>query len=175
MPDPAGRTLAQSLKAYALRAGAVIEVSDPDKLTEFIADGQTRLWIDLTDPSPGVVEQVARCVGLHPLVAEDIIENNERAKVELIDGVIHLVMYALTRSAEVERHEIDFALGKQFLVSVHPAAWDPGSAHQLKMGIPALLERGPDFLRLANALSALYPKDSEEKRLLDAMLLAVPR
>ncbi len=32
-----------------------------------------------------------------------------------------------------------------------------------------------DFLRLANALSALYPKDSEEKRLLDAMLLAVPR
>jgi hypothetical protein len=32
-------------------------------------------------------------------------------------------------------------------------------------------ERGPDFLRLANALSALY----EEKRLLDAMLLAVPR
>ena len=36
-------------------------------------------------------------------------------------------------------------------------------------------ERGPDFLRLANALSALYPVVSEEKRLLDAMLLAVPR
>jgi hypothetical protein len=35
--------------------------------------------------------------------------------------------------------------------------------------------RGPDFLRLANALSALYPNGSEEKRLLDAMLLAVPR
>jgi hypothetical protein len=33
-------------------------------------------------------------------------------------------------------------------------------------------ERSPDFLRLANALSALYPKESEEKRLLDAMLLA---
>ena len=32
-------------------------------------------------------------------------------------------------------------------------------------------ERSPDFLRLSNALSALYPKESEEKRLLDAMLL----
>ena len=32
-----------------------------------------------------------------------------------------------------------------------------------------------DFLRLANALSALYPQGSDEKRLLDAMLLAVPR
>ena len=36
-------------------------------------------------------------------------------------------------------------------------------------------ERGPDFLRLANALSALYPRSSEEKRLLDGMLLAVGR
>lgn len=39
----------------------------------------------------------------------------------------------------------------------------------------ALHEHRPDFLRLANALSALYPRGSEEKRLLDAMLLAVPR
>lgn len=36
-------------------------------------------------------------------------------------------------------------------------------------------ERGPEFLRLANALTTLHPKGSEEKRLLDAMLLAVPR
>jgi putative DNA methylase len=46
-------------------------------------------------------------------------------------------------------------------------------------GLRALLkaeqERGPDFARLANALSALYPKASEEKRLRDAMLLVVPR
>ena len=33
----------------------------------------------------------------------------------------------------------------------------------------------PDFLRLANALSTLYPKFSEETRLLNAMLLAAPR
>ncbi len=32
----------------------------------------------------------------------------------------------------------------------------------------------PDFLRLANARSALYPFGSEENRLLDAMPLAVP-
>jgi hypothetical protein len=33
----------------------------------------------------------------------------------------------------------------------------------------------PDFVRLANAFSALYPKGSEEKRLVDAMLMALPR
>ena len=36
-------------------------------------------------------------------------------------------------------------------------------------------EHGPEFLRLANTLSTLYLRGSEEKRLLDAMLLAVPR
>ncbi len=34
---------------------------------------------------------------------------------------------------------------------------------------------GSDFLRLANALSALYPQGCNENRLLDAMLLALPR
>jgi putative DNA methylase len=50
-----------------------------------------------------------------------------------------------------------------------------GQANGLRAMLKEEQQRGPDFLRLANALSALYPKDSEEKRLLDAMLLAVPR
>lgn len=50
-----------------------------------------------------------------------------------------------------------------------------GQANALRALIKAEQERGQDFLRLANSLTALYPKASEEKRLLDAMLLAVPR
>ena len=50
-----------------------------------------------------------------------------------------------------------------------------GRANALRALLKGEQERGPDFLRLANALSALYPVGSEEKRLLDAMLLAVPR
>jgi adenine-specific DNA methylase len=50
-----------------------------------------------------------------------------------------------------------------------------GQANALRVLLRTEQQRNPDFLRLANALSALYPKQSEEKRLLDAMLLAVPR
>ena len=50
-----------------------------------------------------------------------------------------------------------------------------GHANALRALISAEQERGSDFLRLANALSALYPRGAREKRLLDAMLLAVPR
>ncbi len=50
-----------------------------------------------------------------------------------------------------------------------------GHANALRTLIGAEQDRGPDFLRLANALSALYPRGSQEKRHLDAMLLVVPR
>ena len=50
-----------------------------------------------------------------------------------------------------------------------------GRTEALRTLIRAEQERGPDFLRLSNALTALYPRGSEEKRLLDGMLLATPR
>jgi len=50
-----------------------------------------------------------------------------------------------------------------------------GLTHALRNLVAAERERSSDFERLANALSALYPRGSEEKRLLDAMLLASPR
>ena len=49
-----------------------------------------------------------------------------------------------------------------------------GHANALRTLIGAEQDRGPEFLQLANALSALYPRGSQEKRLLDGMLLAVP-
>ena len=53
--------------------------------------------------------------------------------------------------------------------------WAGGRTSALRALLKAEQDRVPDFLRLANAVSALYPKRSEEKRLTDAMLLAVPR
>ena len=50
-----------------------------------------------------------------------------------------------------------------------------GHANALRKLIVAEQDRGPEFLRLANAFSALYPRGCQEKRLLDAMLLAAPR
>ena len=60
---------------------------------------------------------------------------------------------------------------------VHAAMLLQSSGHSnaLRKLIVAEQERGPEFLRLANSLSALYPPGSDEKRLLDGMLLAVPR
>jgi hypothetical protein len=79
--------------------------------------------------------------------------------------------------AEVSDESLRKHRGATTLDRVHAAMLlqSSGRANALRALLKSEIERGPDFLRLANALSALYPKDSDEKRLLDAMLLAVPR
>ena len=76
-------------------------------------------------------------------------------------------------NGEVELHSLEATT----LDRVHAAMLlqAGGHANALRKLIDAEQDRSPDFLRLANALSALYPRGSEEKRLLDAMLLAVPK
>ncbi len=142
--DPTDLPADPSIKVAALRDGKLTETNDG--LRDILADVGTRAWIDLTDPTPATVEAIAAEIGLHPLVAEDIIGSNERAKVESVGDIIHIVMFVLTRADELQTHEIDFVLGERFVLSVHPAAWDPRTSHQLKLGIGTILARGTDFL-----------------------------
>jgi magnesium transporter len=135
-----------ALRVVSWRDGKTTEASEADGLEGLVAAEGAQVWVDLTDPPPDLVERISRQVGLHPLVAEDIIDSNERAKVELVGDFIHIVMFALSRDPETEVHEVDFVLGKGFLLSVHPSTWDPRSAHQLKLGVGTLLAKGPDFL-----------------------------
>jgi len=137
-----------SIKIRSWHAGKIDESTNVDDLARLHALKGGDTWIDLTNPSPDLVGAVARRLGLHPLIAEDIIEHNERAKVQLVDDVIHVVAFVLEREGpgDVVAHEIDFVLGRGFLLSVHPSSWDPMTAHQLKIGLDEILSKGPDLL-----------------------------
>jgi len=78
------------------------------------------------------------------------------------------------RGAAGEMDDLDASPNATTLDRIHAAMLLQGSGRTqaLRALLQAEQERGPDFLRLANALSALYPRGSGEKRLLDAMLLA---
>lgn len=90
------------------------------------------------------------------------------------------------RSKHGRRHRVDLDVGNESLTAASEATTldrlhaamllqAGGRTNALRALLKAEQERGSEFLRLANALTALYPKTSEEKRLLDAMLVAVPR
>lgn len=135
-----------AIRIQSWLAGKVTASKDVDKLGSLVRVKGSRTWIDLTAPTPEVVRATARQLGLHPLVGEDIIEKNERAKVQLVDDVIHVVSFILERKDEIHVDEVDFVLGRGFLLSVHGLRWDPTNAHQMKMGVGPLLERGADFV-----------------------------
>jgi magnesium transporter len=116
------------------------------RLPDLLEAASTTVWVDLADPSPGQVEAIGGMLRLHPLIVEDVLEGNQRAKIETTDGVIHLVLFALTHGKRFVASEIDLVLGTGFLLTVHDDAWDPRATHHLRSGPGAMLAHGPDHL-----------------------------
>lgn len=50
-----------------------------------------------------------------------------------------------------------------------------GASAPLRSLLQEEKKRGPEFERLARSLNALYPRDSEERRLVEALALVIPR
>jgi len=156
--DAARRALETVLRIVIWTPAGLVETADPGALAEALADPQARTWIDVTDPSAEVVETSGSTLGLHPLVAEDIVERNQRAKIEFTDPTLHLVMFALRYDGGPELSEVDLVLGQRFLLSVHDQAWQPAAVPGLRLGAGPVLARGADSLLwvLADAIVDEY-------------------
>ena len=127
--------------------GEVSAHEDLDAVQQAFEDPQTRIWIDLEDASAETLATVARCLDLHPLIVEDIVERNQRAKVEYTDGTMHLVLFALLYEGELVPVELDFVLGQRYLLTSHPPAWRPTEAPNMRRhGPPHFLAVGVDHL-----------------------------
>jgi magnesium transporter len=104
-------------------------------------------WVDLTGPSPELVVQVAEILGMHPLLVEDLSERDQRAKLEQVDGLVHLVLFSLGYDGgTIYDRELDFVLGPRFLFSSHSRWWDPRTTRHLRNDTSAILQQGLDHL-----------------------------
>jgi len=107
---------------------------------------EASVWVDLAAPSPAQVEAVGSVLGLHQLIIEDVLEGNQRAKIETTDGVVHIVLFALDRARSIVINEIDLVLGLSYLMTVHDATWEPRDSHHLRTGLSSVLSHGPDHM-----------------------------
>ena len=101
------------------------------------------IWVDLVPPSPTQVARVGQALELHPLIVEDVLEGNQRSKIEITDGLIQIVLFNLTYGEKVLASEIDFVLGPRFLLTVHDGLWDPRATNHLRAGIAPILRARP--------------------------------
>ena len=126
--------------------GVVERTEGTAALNAALARKGATTWADLTGPTPEQVAEITRHLGLHELIAEDILEGNQRSKIEVTDDLIHIVLFVLRFEEEIDRLEVDIVLGEGFLLTVHDAAWDPHTIPALQTGIAAVMSRGPDHL-----------------------------
>lgn len=127
-------------------AESLVDEAALARLGELLAPAAGRTWIDLAGAPPELVGRVAEILGLHPLVAEDIVERNQRAKLELTDGIVHIVLFALLYAGETVLSEVDIVLGPRFLLTVHDRDWEPEAVVGLRRGPERLLATGLDLL-----------------------------
>jgi magnesium transporter len=143
------------VRLVSLERGVCRELEGEQAIVELgraVKRPAARLWVDLCGAAPDVLSQVSTTLGLHPLLAEDLTERDQRAKLDQIDGLVHVVLFSLGFEAgAVYERELDFVLGERFLLTSHSKWWDPRSTRHLKLGPEEGLKRGPDYLLWALA------------------------
>lgn len=103
------------------------------------------LWIGLKDPTRQEFDEVDTELGLHALAVEDAVKGRQRAKVELYDGTVFVVLKPLRyidRTSDIETGEVMVFVGDRFVVTVRRGELAPLA------GIRAELESDPETLRL---------------------------
>ncbi|MFC1690622.1 magnesium/cobalt transporter CorA [Nanoarchaeota archaeon] len=105
------------------------------------------IWVDMINPSLDELEAIRDIFGLHPLTVEDLHTRKSRVKVEEFKHYLYIVLYGIMKHREVELNEIDFVLGKNFLISSHLS--DSEMFQKIEMHeerLRHLMKKGPDFL-----------------------------
>jgi magnesium transporter len=103
------------------------------------------LWIGLKDPTQEEFEEVDTELGLHPLAVEDAVQGRQRAKVELYDDTVFIVLKPLRyidRTSDIETGEVMVFVGDHFVVTVRRGELSPLT------NIRSALEADPERLRL---------------------------
>lgn len=78
-----------------------------------------KVWIDITDISQEEGELMTKYFYLHPLTVEDLFGSNSRIKVEEFKDYLFCIFYGLKKSKKFELEEINFVIGKNFIITNH--------------------------------------------------------
>jgi magnesium transporter len=125
------------------------------------------IWVDIASPSVPESLLLSDTFRFHPLSVEDAMSALEFPKVEAYDGYLYVVLHGLdyTKGEDFGTHDIDFFLGRNFLVTVHDG--NSRSIQEIRDYCPrnhTILGDGPVplFHRIVDRLVDRYLPEIEE-------------
>jgi len=78
-----------------------------------------KVWIDVTNITKEEAQPLQDKFNLHILTIDDLVHARTRIKVEQFPNYLFCVFYALRKDKSIKPDEIDFVVGKSFLITNH--------------------------------------------------------
>lgn len=101
-------------------------------------------WIDLERPTKDEVDAVLREFHVHPMLADELVLPSIRPKAEVHGNSMYLIMHFPSRTDDHERlieKEIDFVIGKDFIITAHYENFDPIYEFQKMFRVSSILAK----------------------------------
>lgn len=118
------------------------------------------IWIDLENPTRQEVLEVAAEYALDAYTAEELLMPSLRPRVEMNAHYAYLVLHfpALHHTHTNREQEIDFVVGRDFLVTAHYEAIDPLHKFAKVIEVTSVLEDGATIAHAGQIFAALLKK-----------------
>ena len=89
--------------------------------------GGTVTWIDLESPTREEVRSIVETFGISTMVAEELLLPSTKPRAEFYNNYLYLIVHfpALRHSHRTLEQEIDFVVGKHFIITTHYDMLDP--------------------------------------------------
>ena len=118
-------------------------------------DTHTVSWLNIVGlHDTEIMQKIGRHFGIHPLVIEDILNTEQRPKIEIYDNYIFISLKMLTYDTvlkEVQDEQMSLILGKNFAISFQEREGDVLAPvrERIKSGAGRIRKLGPDYLMYA--------------------------
>ncbi|KKU78874.1 MAG: Mg2 transporter protein CorA family protein [Parcubacteria group bacterium GW2011_GWA2_47_7] len=100
-------------------------------------------WVDMESPTNEEVRQIMEEFDIHPIAADELLGPSLRPKVDQYENFIYLILHfpAIRHSHKSKSQEVDFIIGKQFLITVRYELLDPLHKFSKVFEVNSILDR----------------------------------
>ena len=129
--------------------GNGLEILSRDAVADILPRTDANLWLHFDAPTEDEIRFLQETFKIHHLTIEDVVNQNQRPKIEPFDDYVYIAIHPLMHSKkwQIEPSELDLLLGRHWIVSVHygplPGLIEDSHIHER---LANALDRGADFL-----------------------------
>ncbi len=128
------------------------DVSDVEGVAKYLSD-QSVTWVNVVGlADTQALRELSKLFGIHRLAMEDVVNVHQRAKVEVYDKQVFIVLRMVkTNQHRLDNEQVSIFLGKNFVLTIQEKPGDcfDSIRNRISESLGRIREAGPDYLAYA--------------------------